>query len=139
MLSVSTLAEPAMARSDDLALCQQAFNPRINQPLTELVEVENTGKQHDQRCKIEIQDAAGQAGKYAAAQRSPDYQERIGPGSRINGLLRRTGFFAYLLFLGLSIMDTRRHLSDQTGFNLRGTGNRPRKAFRSYRIRHQPS
>ena len=55
---------------DDLALRHQAFDARVDQPVAELVEVEDADDQHAERGKVEKQDAPRQARKDVVAQGS---------------------------------------------------------------------
>ena len=52
---------------DDLALRHQTLDPRLDQPLAELVEVEDARDQHAQSGQIEDEDAAREAGKDVVA------------------------------------------------------------------------
>ena len=62
MASVSTVAEAATARGDDLALRLQALHAGVDQTFAELVEVEEAEQQRDEPAEIEHDDAAGQRG-----------------------------------------------------------------------------
>ena len=57
---------------DDLALRHQAFDAGIDQPVAELVEIEDAGDQDAERREVEEQDAPRQAGEDVMAEKAAD-------------------------------------------------------------------
>src|SRR5690606_35314636 len=56
--------------SDDFVLCEQALTAGIDQPFTELVEVENARKQNEKPRHVEGDDAAGEACEAAPCEKA---------------------------------------------------------------------
>ena len=120
---------------DDLALRHQALDAGLDQPVAELVEVEDADDQHAERGKVEEEDAPRQAGKDVVAEEAlqSDAQPAqvgrqkprrpLGDGGRV---------------LDLCFHDHRQWSPVRRPMP-RGTGSPRRKAFRSSRNRHRPA
>ncbi len=104
---------------DDLALRHQAFDARLDQPVAELVEIEDADDQHAERGEVEEQDAPRQAREDVVAEealqphRQPGQQRRRQP--RPAAFAAAAGFFE-LCFNG--------HLQDRPWRRLTPRGNR---------------
>ena len=132
--------------SDDLALRQQAFHARIDQPLAELIEVENAADQNHRRRDVEEQDAAREAGKHRIAENASDDRQRMDTmaafAAAFFGIVAvRDGFRRFLQHVFKSSPPPYRVVpSARVGFfkPLRGSDILRHKAFQSYRSRHRP-
>ena len=71
---------------DDLALRHQAFDAGLDQPVAELVEIEDADDQHAERGEVEEQDAPGQAGEDVVAEEA--LQADAQPADRKAGRVR---------------------------------------------------
>ncbi len=129
---------------DDLALRQKAFHPRIDQPLTELVEVENATDQNDRRGHIEEEDAAREAGKHRIAKNASDDRQRMDTmaafAAAIFGIVTvRDGFRRFLQQVYVLATTIPVVSPDCGSFKpLRGSDILRHKAFQSYRSHHRP-
>ena len=56
----------------DLTLRPQAFDPRVDQPFAELVEVENADDENAETGKVQEENAPGEAGEDVVAEEAPD-------------------------------------------------------------------
>jgi hypothetical protein len=127
---------------DNFALGHQAFHARVDQPLTELIDVENARHQNAERGQVQEQDAVGQRREdepaEQAAQRFPGRRSlRSGFGGRLGAgrvRLRRRGPIGHMIRF-------RRHrvlvFAPPDAFRLPvsspGTGNQRHTASRSCR------